>query len=150
MNLSEGNLQILLLYKDEELFSFSKKISNENLRNESERVPEEIINNSINLSTNAMAEEFNLTDFERAKIVFATNASEVNTIVSKYKNRFLVEFTLGNYKIEHSYSGSLSEEVLRNEIEIDKELWLKDILGSLNEEKSYKEPFENLDASYSL
>ena len=72
------------------------------------------------------------------------------TVVNKYKERFLVEFSFSGYNIEHSYSGSFSEEELNKNIERDKYLWIQDILKSLSNRESQKEELTNLTKTNSL
>ena len=146
VTLSEGKVEVFVIYNGDEIVSFSEEISDETLESELDSLVEE----TFNFSTDSNETYSGLTESEKAKIIFGTKSSEIKTSVSKYKERFLVEFSIGSYKIEHSYSGNLNEEELKEEIERDKELWLKDIIERINERSSSEEPLEFMNANYSL
>jgi len=151
--LTEGNLKVKISYNNSEIVSFDEKISNETIKNPEKEIVEEIFNESITVPTNILETinfDMNLTQKEKNLLIFRLNETNLTTVVNKYKERFLVEFSFSGYNIEHSYSGSFSEEELNKNIERDKYLWIQDILKSLSNRESQKEELTNLTKTNSL
>jgi len=151
--LTEGNLKVKISYNNSEIVSFDEKISNETIKNPEKEIVEEIFNESITVPTNILETinfDMNLTQKEKNLLIFRLNETNFTTVVNKYKERFLVEFSFAGYNIEHSYSGSFSEEELDKNIERDKYLWIQDIIKSLSNRESQKEELTNLTKTNSL
>ncbi|MBS3084337.1 hypothetical protein J4411_00280 [Candidatus Pacearchaeota archaeon] len=142
--LNEGPLVVKLIYKNNEFVLFEGKISNETIENEIENLTQ--IFNEINASQ-LLNFSMNLTQFEKQILLFNINQSYVETTVSKYKDKYLVEFNLGHYSAEYSYPQILTDEELKRYIERDKYLWLKDIVIQFGEKVPPKEKVENMNAN---
>ncbi len=151
--LVEGDLNVKIIYEDKEIISFNKQISSETIKSIEEETPEKttegLIIKYIDL-LETLIFPMNLTENELNIIKFRLNKTTVDTKVSKYKNRFLVDFTFADYEIQHSYPGHLTEEELMKSMERDKYLWIKDIITDLERERTQKEELPNLSGSYPI
>ncbi len=156
--LVEGDLKITLIYNDKKIISLEERISNETIKNKEENnsieeIKNQLFNQTINESLKipeSINFSTNLTEEEKNILKLRLNESSINTIVRKYRDKFLVEFEFAGYKTEHSYSGNLSNKELIKKIERDKYLWIKDILKNLLTKKNPIEKIVNLSQNYPI
>ena len=93
--------------------------------------------------------DYNLTLQEKAilKLTFG-EPLVVKTNASSYRNKIIVEYSLGNNTYFNSYSDNLSQAQLNNSISIDKSIWLKDIANNLLSKKPSSQPLNNFSNFY--
>jgi hypothetical protein len=142
--IKEGSLKVKLIYNGSEIASFSETISNSSIQ-------ATIANNKTNTSTLESSNiSMNLTESEIKILLSYVNLSSVSTAVSKYKDKYLVDFKYGPYNAEYSYPQNLSDNELQTYLERDKTLWLKDIANSLQETSPRKTLIGNMSGNYNL
>lgn len=147
--LVEGELNIILSFEGNEINILSEEI-NEEISDE-----EEIIENMTEIfnETNVTIPEIlnftlKLTESEKSKILFYLNESSITTEAKSYRDKILIQMTIGEYTAEYSYSEDLTKEELDYYLERDRYLFLKDILKSLDEKKHSKENIVNMSKEF--
>ena len=146
--LSEGKLNINVFYNGSEILSFSQEIKNTTITNATKQP--NLTNITSPVSLEAINIPLNLTQEEKNILSLDFQNANVTTTVKKYKDRYLVDFSLPGYFIEHSYPYSLSKSELKQNINRDKYLWVRDILNSLSQKNSPKESLANLNTNSSI
>jgi hypothetical protein len=170
LNLSfeEGDLNVKLLYGDEEIIHLSTilKEGEDNLEevleeeideelNEIEEVvevPSELeLSEEIVLENETVEEIINsslwdmgnfLTPEEKEVLTKEFGDIELKTIKSElFKDRIIIGYDFGGYSVEYSYDSSLSKEILDIYMEKDRIKFLKDIASSLSKEASSPTPY---------
>ena len=81
------------------------------------------------------SEEFNLSEETVAVLMKEFGTTTVKSNVKKYRDKFLVELTIGPFLLNHYYPASLSNEELKIEIEKDKNVWLNDLAREFSREE---------------
>ena len=77
----------------------------------------------------------------------------INKIVSlnlMFEDKFNVIFTIGDYTMEHHYDLNLNETILKEQIDRDRTIWLKDLANKFSEETYLTESREELDENYAV
>jgi len=146
--LSEGKLNINIFYNGSKILSFSQEIKNTTITNATKQPNLTNITSSVSLE--AINIPLNLTQEEKNILSLDFKNANVTTTVKKYKERYLVDFSLPGYFIEHSYPYSLSESELKQNINRDKYLWVRDVLNSLSQKNSPEELLTNLSTNSSV
>jgi len=176
LNLEKGDLNVKIVYEDEELLLLNAVLDEEIIVNDTiseipvEEEPEEeeeiIIsdeeNDSLNISkplnqSNQTIEvsfeetKERLTIQEKAALLSAFGNTSVEVIKSElFKERIIIGYKLGNYEIEYSYDFNISNETLENEMEKDRIKWLKDIANSLLQEEPVHEEINLSNSTYNF
>ena len=148
----EGPITLQGLYGELEIFSYVGKIQENVSAEDIITIPvevEEIINGTIlNISEENItieinetlieeitSEEFNLSEETVAVLMKEFGTTTVKSNVKKYRDKFLVELTIGPFLLNHYYPASLSNEELKIEIEKDKNVWLNDLAREFSREE---------------
>jgi hypothetical protein len=151
LELTPGELITEIVYEETVIIS-TKTILEEKI---AENLPEPISNeipieeniseinsnetNQTNITIEQQIPEFNLTAEEISILQNSFGTIDVNQNTKSFKDRIIVEFSIGIYSVEYTYDSSLSENKLKELIERDKINWLKDIAYQKSQTKtSYK------------
>lgn len=151
IQLIPGDITIIFENNGTEIFSFTEELTAENLQKIEIENPivdlgEELFNLTLNSTIEEIPKiEINLTDEEKTILKAIFDFPVVQTKVNTYKDKFLVDFTIGESSMQKAYENSLDEQELENLIEIDQILWLKDIINSHNNKET---PIEDTNISY--
>jgi hypothetical protein len=176
LTLEEGDLNIKLVYNDEEMLSLKtsleegEKTSGEvveqepvdeetNQAEEIVEIPDESNTSEETMQENATVEEivdssvWDIADFltaeEREVLADEFENIPLNSVKSElYKDRIIRGYEFGKYYVEYSYDASLNEDVLKVQMERDRIKFLKDIANSLLKEESPHEPLVEFNESY--
>jgi len=161
LNLEEGDLQIKLVYDNEEILSLQTELITGETTKAKNQTILEITNQTIsNQTLNQTSKELFLTDAEKQLLLenFG-NDSATTTKAEEFNNRLIIKHKLGDYWVEYSYdyNGVITDSLL-NHIEKDKIKWLKDLVVQLEinknaktEKKSEENPeLEGLFGNYSF
>lgn len=177
--LDEGELNIKIIYNDEELISV-KTLLKEGEKNSQEVVEEgekeeeipkedskpvvitnEQVTSEKEMKENATVEEITessvwdmgnfLTDEERKILDEEFPNVPLNSVKSEiYKDRIIRGYKFGEYYVEYSYDSSLNEDVLKVQMERDRIKFLKDIATSLLKEETVAEIIEGFEDNYTV
>ena len=163
--LEEGDITIKIIYQETEIYSIQDKISpgqpaEEPIKEKPDKpinettfpinktnITEEIIEN---ITIDLTFEQINLTEEEKQLLKDEIGLVIVQTEVNDYKDKFNVLFTLGSYTMEHNYDSNLNEINLKEQIDRDRMIWLKDLTNKFSEETFLIEKREDLDESYAV
>lgn len=159
LTLNEGELDVKLIYSDEELVSLTTSLKdgasgseviveepnisikepiNETPVNETIQVPEVIV-----LSSELTSEEINILNEKFGNISLITTNSE------RFNGRIILGYSFADkYTVEFSYDSDLSESVLQTQMENDRIKFLKDIANSVSANSAVSAPFVNSNSSY--
>jgi hypothetical protein len=143
-----GPIIIKGIHEEVEIFSYEKEIkettSLEEIAPSNENINEinEIIINKKNLTdapnnfppTEIIQDGIDLNEKEISILMKKFGTIEIRSFVQKYRDKYLVELTIGKFSLKHYYSNSLKEEELKIEIEKDKIIWLKDLAREFGKE----------------
>ena len=145
INLLPGPVNISILSQGKKLAVF-----NQNVENTTAKIMN-LTNQTFNNSNATNFYDVNLTSQEKA-ILNSTFGSPivVKTNASLYRNKIIVEFSLGNLTYYNSYSDNLSDKELKNLILMDKSRWLKDLANNLLSKKPTSTPLTNFSNFYTL
>ena len=143
----EGLLNVKLIYNNNEIASFEENISNQTISEQIQNLTQMF--NLTNFSMNTSAIQ-NLTTIEKQIIMFKLNQSYVNSTVSKYKDKYLVDISIGPYSAEYSYPQVLTDDELNYYIKMDETLFLKDLAKSFQESSPAKTQVGNLSGSFNF
>jgi hypothetical protein len=169
ISLEEEDTIIKIIYQDVEIYSIKHTISpgqltekpteetSENITNETQpiinetniTIEEENITEE-NITIDLTFEKMNLTNKEKQILKDEIQLVIVQTKVNEYKDKFEVIFTLGDYTMEHYYDLNLDEIMLKEQIERDRIIWLKDLANKFSEEISLTEAREDLNENYAV
>ncbi len=170
--LQEGEVTIRIISQNKEIYSAQETISSgeeqteteplENLTNITEPI-EDLINETIeeenislekiteeNLTISLSFEKINLTEEEKNLIKNNVPFPVVETQVNEYKDKFNVIFTIGEHTMEHHYNLELNETELKNQIDRDRIIWLKDLANKFSEKITPTERRIDLDENYAI
>ncbi len=139
----EGNITVKIIYKGNTLVTFNQKINNETVAIQNQT---QIFNQTTPLANYSE----NLTPLEKQVILFNLNQSYVNSTVSAYKDKYLVDLSIEQYNAEYSYPNILTVDELNNYIERDKVLFLKDLAASFQQSPPHKTLITNLSSNFSF
>jgi len=171
LNLEKGDLNLKLVYNQEEILSLNT-ILNENIVVDESVIKEPIVEEELNVSQEIndslnISEELNqslnetkyisqndsgdLTIQEKVTLLSAFGNTQISVIKSElFKDRIIIGYKLGNYEIEYSYDSNLDKNILERELEKDRIKWLKDIANNLLEEESVHEKINISNISYNF
>lgn len=150
INLVQGNLEIKLNYNNNDFLTFEGNVEEtttqpeepmETINVTTNETFEEIVNETFNFTEEVV--NLSLTDEEKNVLKNKFGFIVVSTSSKNYRDKIIVEFTLGDMILENAYDASLGEEKIKELIERDKILWLKDIANEIT--KSIPLETQNLD-----
>lgn len=161
LQVEEGDLIIKVIYEDKEIFLLNsaikegEKVLDEVIDIPLEEEEEPILNEEVEIN---QEEVFlikdiskSLTSEEREVILNKFGESFIQVVNSeKFKDRIIVNYTLGEYYIEYSYDSNLDENVLDSLMEEDRVKFLKDIARSLVKEDVLAEPINDFKNNYTF
>ena len=172
MMFEPGTLKISIVYAEEEIVSLTTLLGEGNADTSQETVQSEDTINPLTTGTvqdpgveiilpeesqtpepvaNVQGLTSGLTDLERVAINVKFGGSSIEITKAKVgQNRITIRYELGNYWAEKTYDSSLSKEALSEQMEADKNKWLKDIASNLLEEEPMTEELEDLLGNYSI
>lgn len=150
-NLKSGNVNVKMVYQDKILFEINSEFE-ENLE---EETFEELNETKIEFSENETLEEefeiknlslksYTLSQEELDFLNFLFPGEEVSITYYSYRDKISVEYIFKDYTYMAHYSSNLNQEVLQELIERDKNLFLKDILNEIKNEKPERKIYSNL------
>lgn len=155
-----GPISVTATYGEIEIFSVEGEVSSELI----EIIKEELVNESINetnitlenateiinvtLNETPVIEEIELSEEEKEILKEFFKMIIVQTEARNYRDKILVEFSLGDYTLEHYYDENLTEEELKESIEEDRIIWLKDLARELSKELESSEEILDLKEIY--
>ena len=91
-----------------------------------------------------------LTEAEKQMLINEFGDANVESEVSLFNDKIIVRYEFGEMWIENSYDSDLFEEELKEQMEIDRLKWLRDILSGISEEEVVEEELEGFEESYSI
>ncbi len=168
ISLEEGEFIAKITYNNQEIYSLEEEISSEDIieePSEETNITEPIENlteprlNETNITENLTQEnitydlsfeKINLTEGEKEIIKNNVNFPLVQTKVNEYKDKYSVFFTIDEYTMEHHYNNDLNETKLKEQIDRDRIIWLKDLVKKFSEEKTIEERRIDLDEKYAI
>lgn len=170
LNLIEVNLtknqeiNLFIIYENITLFESKQIIEiinipivEENKTIPLENITNEILNETLNLTeinqtniTEINIEKINLTEEEKTILRNHFKIIVLNITAQEYKNKILINFKIGDYELSNTYSSTIDEEILKEIIDRDKILWLKEISRELTKNNYTKTLNENLSSIYSI
>ncbi len=167
--LDEGELNIKLIYGDQEITSISTsiqdngKIKENNVGSTKEDLTEEDTTKDNEKEINDSPEEaieniidssiWNLGSFltEKEKKILLDKFGEIqlqNTNSELFNGRIIREYKIGEFSAEYSYDSSLNKDILEVQMERDRIKFLKDIATVLSSEPPYLEPLDEFNENY--
>tara|TARA_Y100000310_G_scaffold244335_1_gene249061 strand:+ start:2430 stop:3782 length:1353 start_codon:yes stop_codon:yes gene_type:complete len=139
-----GDLKISLTYEDEEIVSMTTSSTEGEVT---------VINNTEieNITKINLTQVSELTETEREILVSKFgNVSVEITKAEKTSQGIFVRFELRNFWVEHYYDPEISDEKLEEQVENDKNNFLKDLVRKFSKQEVQKEGIEGLVGSYEI
>ena len=152
VDLVEGDLEFLIEFNGSEIVNYKTTLlKNDSIEvEENKTVPEtaEEIFNKTNITIESDFANVSLTEDEKVVLRREFKLIVVNTTASNYKDKVLVDFKLGDYSMSNSYDLSLSDSKIKELIEKDRLIWLKDLARELGAAPTTAERREDLDSLF--
>jgi len=152
IDLVEGSLEFSIEFNGSEIVNYKTNLlKNDSIEMEKNKtVPEtaEEIFNKTNITIESDFVNVSLTEEEKVVLRREFKLIVVNTTASNYKDKVLVDFKLGDYSMSNSYDLSLSDSKIKELIEKDRLIWLKDLARELGAAPTVTERREDLDSLF--
>ena len=152
--LDKGDLKITLTYNNQELASYSVKISeNLNIREPINETLNKTINikQKINITLNETTLYVNnLTDEEKQILIDNFGNATVISSSKVFKDRVIVTFSIGTYSSEYSHDFNLPDNTIKSLIDVDRINWLKDLAKSLSFENTQYQNLNKFNEQFSF
>lgn len=133
----EGILKITLRDNQVDIVGVSTQL---NVENQQQEAVSETNETNKKLRAIENLTDYQLTDVELFKLKAITGLTEADTVKSELVNeRLIIRFKIGNYFLENSYDYPQDNEVLKQQIELDRAKFIKNVATKLLETASKPE-----------
>ena len=159
LNLEQGDLKLSIVDEGQELIFLTTLIEQEgtiNAEAEAETPTNDsnaeiLINESNNSTILPVIKETELTPQEKMILEKEFGNFSIVTKKAVMKNGFItVRYEFGEYWVENSYDGGLSNQTLSLFMESDRIKWLKDVAKKLSQTKDAEKSLDDLLENYSV
>jgi hypothetical protein len=153
LDLVEGEVSMEISYNNLTLIDYTGEINFDNVDSLNESVEEEendsvenladeLFNETSNVSSVSL--NINLSSAEKKVLGNEFGLIVVTTSAADYRDKIIVNFSIGEYSTSNAYPSDLNEAILNDLISRDKVLWLKDIYSELSSSSSSYSEREDL------
>ncbi|MCX6747129.1 MAG: hypothetical protein NTU63_03280 [Candidatus Pacearchaeota archaeon] len=155
LNFEKENPKINVVYEDKNIISLEKSAEEpaKNSTTTKEKQTEPILPTiPANLTEKEISlNEESLNDDEKKILIEQFGNVSIETTKSElFNGRYIVGYRIGDYEIEYSYDSKLNDEILNQQIEIDRVKWLRDIIKRFSYKESVHEEASQFIRNYTL